>query len=842
MSSLSTSDNRNQFLVDLDDATRRLEDPHEITQTAARLLGELLHVNRCAYADVEGDEDTFNLMGDYNNGVPSIVGRYTFTQFGKECLRLMRAGEPYVVTDSETDERTSDVRESYRATSIRAVICVPVHKAGRFVAAMAVHQITPRTWTAAEIGLLERVASRSWESIERSRVTRELRARERLLRLSQRAGRIGSFEWDIRGGRVQWSAELEALYGLRPGEFGETLEEWRRRCDPSDAARILAEIEQLLATRQEAYDYEFRALLPDGSHRWLRGQAQFEYDAEGQPLRMLGVNIDIDAYRRALEQLSASEARFRGVVEVTPECVKIVGPDGTLRFMNPAGLAMIEADSEAVLLNRSILDLIAEEHRASWRTWHARVCGGETLSWEFELIGLVGTRRWMETHAVPLLLPDGSTGLLAVTREITRRKLAEAERERLLEAERVARQQAERANVLKDEFLTTLSHELRTPLNSIVGWAHLLANGNVDAAIVSQGVRVIARNARAQAQMVDDLLDMSRIMSGRLRLEVRRARLGAILQEAVDAVRPGADAKGLRMQCVFDPNAGPVSADPVRLQQVFWNLLSNAVRFTPRGGKVMVTLERVNSHLEVSVADSGEGIPSEFLPYVFDRFRQADSSTTRRHGGLGLGLAISKQLVELHGGSIRAQSAGVGAGATFTVTVPLAAVDADAAQEAPRQHPRAPADAALEEDIRLDGVTVLIVDDEPDARHVLQRVLQSRGATVSVAESSATGITFLRQHLCDVIVSDIGMPDQDGYSFLQRVRALPGRAEIPAIALTAFARSEDRIRAMLAGFQLHMAKPVEPLEFIAMVAALAGRVRAPLGGATVDSAREDSLS
>ena len=256
----------------------------------------------------------------------------------------------------------------------------------------------------------------------------------------------------------------------------------------------------------------------------------------------------------------------------------------------------------------------------------------------------------------------------------------------------------------------------------------------------------------------------------------------------------------------------------------------------------MVTLERVNSHLEVSVADSGEGIPSEFLPYVFDRFRQADSSTTRRHGGLGLGLAISKQLVELHGGSIRAQSAGVGAGATFTVTVPLAAVDADAAQEAPRQHPRAPADAALEEDIRLDGVTVLIVDDEPDARHVLQRVLQSRGATVSVAESSATGITFLHQHLCDVIVSDIGMPDQDGYSFLQRVRALPGRAEIPAIALTAFARSEDRIRAMLAGFQLHMAKPVEPLEFIAMVAALAGRVRAPLGGATVDSAREDSLS
>jgi signal transduction histidine kinase/ActR/RegA family two-component response regulator len=711
--SIRALDERNRFLVELDDATRPLERPDDITQAAARLLGLHLKVNRCAYADVEADEDTFNLTGDFNDGVPSIVGRYTFTQFGTECLRLMRAGEPYVVTDSEIDPRVNEVRESYRMTRIRSVICVPLTKSARFVAAMAVHQITPRTWTTQEVELVQRVASRCWESIERTRVTRELRESEHRLRLAQRAGRLGSFEWDVRSGRVHWSAELELLYGLQTGTFEGTLEGWTKRCVGEDARRILAEIEELMEQQQELYDYEFRAILASGQQRWFRGRAQFEYDARGTPVRMSGVNLDIDDQKLAAQALAEAEAR------------------------------------------------------------------------------------------------------------------SEAERESLLAAERLARSTAERASALKDEFLATLSHELRTPLNAILGWTHVLQGGKADPARTREGLEVIARNARAQAQIVDDLLDMNSIMAGRLRLEVRRLDLAGVIHEALDSVRPAADAKSIRLQSILDSHAGPVSGDPGRLQQVFWNLLSNAIKFTPRGGRVQITLERVNSHLEVSVADTGEGIPPSFLPHVFDRFRQADASTTRRHGGLGLGLAISKQLIELHGGSIRAKSGGENAGATFTVALPLAAIRAepDMAVES-RAHPRAPLQPAkLDESITLHGVRVMMVDDEADARNLVRRLLEEHGAHVVTAASAAEAFTQLAGSQFDVLISDIGMPGEDGYAFLRRVRALGAESggAIPALALTAYARAEDRVRAILAGFQMHIAKPVEAVELITMVASLAGR-------------------
>jgi len=688
----SSPDERNRFLVELDDATRSLESPEEITQTAARLLGVYLDVNRCAYADVEPDEDTFNLTGDYNSGVPSIVGRYTFTQFGAECLRLMRADEPYVVTDSETDPRTEQVRDSYRLTRIRSVICVPLRKKGRFVAAMAVHQITRREWTDDEVELVRRVASRCWESIERARITHELRESERRLRLAQRAGRIGSFEWDIVTGSIHWSPDLERMYGLGAGMFDGNFAAWRKRCEPEDGERIAAEILQILGRQQELYDYEFRALLPDGTCRWLRWQAQFEYSPEGVPLRMLGVNLDIDEHKR------------------------------------------------------------------------------------------------------------------------------------LLEAERLAREEAERAGALKDDFLATLSHELRTPLNAILGWTHVLLANKADPARAREGLEVIARNARAQAQIVEDLLDMNRIMAGRLRLEVRRADLPIIINEALDSVRPAAEAKGVRLQAVLDPNAGPVSGDPGRLQQVFWNLLSNGIKFTPKGGKVQVTLARVGSQAEVSVTDSGEGIAPAFLPFVFDRFRQADASTTRRHGGLGLGLAISKQLAELHGGSIRAHSGGANAGATFTVSLPLAALLSDPVAPA-EARPATPRASPVDEHVSLHGVRVLMVDDEVDTRSLLGHLLEDHGAQVSAAASGEEAFNLLLTDRFDVLVSDIGMPGEDGYAFLKRVRALGAESggDIAAVALTAYARAEDRVRAIRAGFQMHIAKPVEPVELLTMVASLAGR-------------------
>jgi PAS domain S-box-containing protein len=520
-----------------------------------------------------------------------------------------------------------------------------------------------------------------------------------------------------------------------------------------------------------------------------------------------------------------SEARLRAVVEATPECVKIVAPNGSLVFMNSAGIGMIEADTMASVQDSCVYDLIAPEHRAEWLAQHGRVCAGEKLTWEFEIIGLCGTRRWMETHAVPLDLADGQRGQLAVTREITARKRAEAERDQLLERERTARIEAERVSLMKDEFLATLSHELRTPLNAILGWSQILRTRDHLDEEVAEALEVIERNARMQTQLIEDLLDMSRIISGKIRLDVQQVDLQDVIKAAIASVRHSADAKNIRLLVMLDPLAGPVRGDPGRLQQCFWNVLSNAIKFTPKGGKVQVALERVNSHVEICIVDNGPGINPEFLPHIFERFRQADASTTRNHGGLGLGLSIVKHLVELHGGKVRARSSGEGQGASFAIELPITVVQ-QAELQSNREHPRTPAmlSASLDHP-SLAGITVLALDDEPDARNLLRHVLESCGAKVILAASAQEAMPLVMSEKPDMIVSDIGMPGEDGYEFIRRVRSLRPEegGRTPAAALTAFARAEDRTRALRAGYQSHIAKPVEPAELTAVVASLAVR-------------------
>jgi len=346
--------------------------------------------------------------------------------------------------------------------------------------------------------------------------------------------------------------------------------------------------------------------------------------------------------------------------------------------------------------------------------------------------------------------------------------------------------------------------------------------GTLSTTEVKQGLESIERNARAQTQLVEDLLDMNNIVSGKVRLDVQATNLGKVVEAAVDSIRPAAEAKSIRLRRIIDPLAGPVSGDPNRLQQVVWNLLSNAIKFTPKGGKVEILVERVNSHLEITVHDSGMGIPQEFLPYVFERFRQADASTTRRHGGLGLGLSICKQIVELHGGSIRADSKGEGHGATFVVSLPLAPIRNNEC----REHPTTSISVPDCETMHLGDVLVLVVDDEPDARELIRRVLVHCKADVLTAGSAGEALEMLRAHQPHVLISDIGMPEMDGYEFIRAVRALPAGegGKIPAIALTAFARSEDRTKAMLAGYNVHISKPIEPHELLATVASLAGRM------------------
>jgi PAS domain S-box-containing protein len=419
-------------------------------------------------------------------------------------------------------------------------------------------------------------------------------------------------------------------------------------------------------------------------------------------------------------------------------------------------------------------------------------------------------------------------GASKVARDITQFKRVMAERQQLLESEQAARREAERVNRVKDEFLATLGHELRTPLNAILGWAQILRTGADDPKELAEGLETIERNARAQNQLIEELLDMSRIVSGKMRLDVQRVDLPQVIGDVVQATRPAANAKGIRLSQLCDPKAGPVTGDPARLQQVVWNLVANAVKFTPRGGSVQVFLQRVSSHLEITVSDTGQGIKPEFLPHLFQRFNQADGSTTRHHGGLGLGLAIARHLVELHGGTIRATSPGEGAGATFTVTLPITVVFDDRSDD-DVPHPTAAQAQPSAPPYRVDlaGLKVLVVDDEPDARALVRRVLESNHARVYIAESAADGFDLLRSERPDLLLSDIGMPGEDGYSLIARVRQLaPDEGgNTPAVALTAFARSEDRRRALIAGFQMHLPKPVEPAELLAAVASIASLSR-----------------
>jgi PAS domain S-box-containing protein len=414
--------------------------------------------------------------------------------------------------------------------------------------------------------------------------------------------------------------------------------------------------------------------------------------------------------------------------------------------------------------------------------------------------------------------------VLSLVLDVTARQSAEEERAASLVRERDARQHAEEADRLKDEFLATLSHELRTPLTSILGWASMIRNGEVEGSNAARAIETIERNARSQARLIDDLLDVSRIITGNLRLDLHPLNLAPIVDTALDALRPTADAKGMKLQTRFVPGQCLVKGDPNRLRQVIWNLLSNAIKFTPRHGSVSIDLTCVESTARLTVSDTGDGISPEFLPYVFDRFRQAEGSISRKQGGLGLGLAVARHLVELHGGTIRAESDGIGKGAVFTVDLPLAQERRDPARaeerrrEVERRRSRMGA-------VRLDGVHVLLVEDDDDSRKLLGTMLKRYGARVTSTKSAAEALAVFEGELPDVLISDIGMPDQDGYELMRKLRALPPQrgGKTPAIALTGYASRKDRERALNTGYQQHMAKPIEQADMIKAIAALVGR-------------------
>jgi PAS domain S-box-containing protein len=414
--------------------------------------------------------------------------------------------------------------------------------------------------------------------------------------------------------------------------------------------------------------------------------------------------------------------------------------------------------------------------------------------------------------------------VLSLVLDVTARKSAEDERAAALVRERDARRHAEEADRLKDEFLATLSHELRTPLTSILGWASMIRNGEVEGSGVPRAIETIERNARSQARLIDDLLDVSRIITGNLRLDLHPLNLAPIVDAALDALRPTADVKDIRLQTHFEPAECLVKGDPNRLRQVIWNLLSNAIKFTPRGGSVNIDLTCVESSARLTVSDTGEGISPEFLPYVFDRFRQAEASISRKQGGLGLGLAVVRHLVELHGGTISAESEGTGRGSVFTVDLPLGQERRDPAraEERKREVERRRGRSGV---VRLDGLHVLLVEDDADSRKLLATMLKRYGAKVTATKSAKEALSVFAGELPDVMISDIGMPEHDGYELIRKLRAMPPEkgGRTPAIALTGYASRKDRERALAEGYHQHIAKPIEQAEIIAAIAKLVGR-------------------
>jgi PAS domain S-box-containing protein len=532
-------------------------------------------------------------------------------------------------------------------------------------------------------------------------------------------------------------------------------------------------------------------------------------------------------------ELSKSEERFRTLCACSPLGIYLADVEGRCTYINPrcqaiCGLTLEESLAE--IWQREVHPEDRERVVADWLAW---IKEGHEYSNEFRLAASE-TVRWIHVQSSPMFSDLGKLiGHVGTVRDVTDRKQAEEERSRLIR-EQVARQEAERANQMKDEFLAILSHELRTPLNAILGWSRLLRTKTFDRDTIEKALETIERNAKSQSQLIEDILDVSRILRGKLNLNKHPIRLESAIKLAIDSLQPVTEEKSIVIELTCSPNVGEVIGDPDRLQQIVWNLLSNAIKFSPPEGKVQVRLESVGDEAQIEIIDSGIGIAPDFLPYVFDRFRQADSSTTRSYGGLGLGLAIVRHLVEQHGGKVQAEN-NPGEGAKFTVALPLAQKNALAADD-DWSHLNDQAQTIP----TLANLQLLVVDDDDDTREFLIALLEDEGAMVRSAASVATALAALESYWPDLLLSDIGMPEADGYELIRRVREMEvlRGGKMPAIALTAYAREEERQQALEAGFQMHLSKPVDINKLIVAIANLTGMLGNP---APTDSAVATAL-
>jgi PAS domain S-box-containing protein len=669
---------------------------------------------------------------------------------------------------------------------------------------------------------------------------------EGILAVALRAGRVGLWCRNLLTDHADWSAQIHEIFGTDPEGFDSSTAGLMAIIDPEDRDAVGQAVQDAIAHHTDVVT-EFRIRLRTGEVRWIWTQGHAVYDKDGTATQMFGVAADITERKRA----ETARSHLAAIVESSDDAIISERLDQTIISWNAAATRLFGYSAEE-MIGAPITVLVPPEELEHEETRILpRIRRGERID-HYETVRIAKNGRRIDVSLSVSPVRDEQGRIVgaskiardvsalreaqrAIADELAARTAAEAalreteaklrtaivDREQLLESERSARSEAERLGHMKDEFLATLSHELRTPLNAIQGWATLLKQPSLSDADRRPGLEAIERNARAQAQIINDLLDMNRIVAGKFHLDVQSVQLQEVIQAAIEAVRPSAEAKRLRIRTLLDSTIGASRGDPNRLQQVMWNLLTNAVKFTPAGGYIQVVFERVNSQVEITVQDNGAGISAEFLPHVFDRFRQADASTSRRHGGLGLGLSIVKNLVELHGGSVRARSAGEGQGSTFVVSLPIVAVDPGHSPLVTTRTEDVEQEVDAFELPRLENIRILVVDDEPDGRALLARILQERGAIPVCTGNAQVALESLQSHAFDLLLSDIGMPEMDGYALIRRVRGLPSPMKsIPAIAVTAYARAEDRQRSLLAGYQMHISKPVETPELIAAIASL----------------------
>ena len=659
---------------------------------------------------------------------------------------------------------------------------------------------------------------------------------EERLQTAFEVAKMGYWEWDIQKDQIRWHGQAGKIFGFQDQQSDIDLNTLLSRIDPSDQDAVRQAIQNSMKTGEDC-NVEFRIHDDAQDIRWLNGKGRTFFDRDSHPVLMIGVVRDVTERTTYDLTLSASQRLNQAILDSLPEHIAVLENDGNIVAINKAWQNFaIENNLTLNALQNTI------------GTNYLEVCESATGECSEEsgvvadgirsvLKGLIDHFRleypchspvrqhWFLLQATPLIHENG--GVVVSHLDITERRKIEAQLVTLLSEAQVARETAESANRAKDEFIAQITHDLRSPLSAVLGWTKVLKNKKVNEQVRDEALQTIAESAEKQARLIEDLLDISRMTAGKLRLDVRPVSLSAVIRSAMDIMQPACDAKGIHYTTELATDADDVTGDPDRLEQVIWNLVSNAVKFTPNKGQIKIRLERSDPHVCITISDTGCGIKPEHLPFVFDRYWQPDSGNGKSKGGLGLGLSLVKYIVELHGGTVSVSSEGQNKGTTFIINLPYRAVRLNNKEEAPeltsqkvqKKNDQLSVPSLSSE--ALSGIFVLVVDDEPSARELVAEILRQHDAEVVTAASAKAAFEIIEiGRIPDLLVSDISMPEEDGYMLINKIRRLSPEkgGAIPAIALTAFGRMEDRVRALSAGFQMHLPKPIEPAE-LALVAA-----------------------